>query len=119
MQTIQRKTQQFDADGKTPGRLASEITKILIGKDKPTYMPNVDAGDFVRVENAGKMRITGKKMNQKNYYSHSGFPGGLKTLSLKRLWERDPSDVLRRAVSRMLPKNKLRDERMKRLNVTN
>lgn len=116
---IKRQIQNIDATNRTPGRLAAEIAPLLIGKTKPDYLPNVDSGDFVRVANAGQMKITGKKMDQKLYRHHSGFPGGLKEVLLKKLWEKDPSEVLRHAVSRMLPKNKLRNERLKRLEIKN
>ncbi len=119
MKEIQRDIQTIDADGKTPGRLASHIAKILIGKNKPTYEPHIDSGDHIQVLNASKMRLTGNKMDQKVYYHHTTRAHGLRVISLKALWSKDPSDVLRRAVSRMLPKNKLRTERMKRLVVKN
>lgn len=116
---IERTTHTIDATDKTVGRLSTEIATLLIGKHKPSYMPNMDMGDFVKIENAGAMVFTGKKMEQKAYYRHSMHPGGLKTTLLKHLWKKDPSEVLRKAVSRMLPKNKLRNERMKRLVIKN
>ncbi|MBU0646597.1 50S ribosomal protein L13 [Patescibacteria group bacterium] len=115
----QRPIQKIDAAGQAPGRLAAQIATFLIGKHRPDYQPNVDSGDFVRVENASQMKFTGKKMDQKMYRSHSGAPRGLKETLLKKLWAKDPSEVLRHAVSRMLPKNKLRNERLKRLEIKN
>lgn len=119
MKEIVRDIQTIDAEGQTPGRLASQIAKILIGKNKPSYTPNVDSGDHVQVLNASRMHITGKKMDQKIYFRHTTYGQGLRLTPLKVLWMKDPSEVLRRAVSRMLPKNKLRTERMKRLTVKN
>lgn len=119
MSKIARTTHTIDAAGKTPGRLATGIAKLLIGKHKPTYLPNVDAGDIVEVTNAAKMVITGKKLEQKNYYHHTMHPGGLRTTSLKSVMAKDPGDALRRAVSRMLPKNRLRTDRLKRLSIKN
>jgi large subunit ribosomal protein L13 len=116
---MQREIHTIDAEGKAPGRLATEIATLLIGKHKPEFTPNMDLGDHVQVTNASKMVITGKKMEQKNYYHHTGYAKGLRTMSLKRLWAKDPSEVLVRAVSRMLPKNKHRNERLKRLTVSN
>jgi len=109
----------FDAAGKSPGRLASQIAMVLIGKNKPTFLPNVDDGDAVEVSNASKMKITGNKLEQKTYYAHTGGPRGLSSTLMKTLWAKDPSDVLRRAVDRMLPKNRHRNERMKRLKILN
>lgn len=116
---ITREHQTIDATDKAPGRLASEIAALLIGKTKVNYMPNMDMGDFVRVTNASKMKITGNKMNQKLYRHHSGYPGGLKEKLMKTLWAENPSKVLEAAVSRMLPKNKLRTDRLKRLTIEN
>ncbi len=112
---IARDIHTIDAEGKAPGRLATEVATLLIGKHKPSFQPNIDAGDHVQVINAAKMKITGKKLEQKKYYRHSGYAGGLKTTAMKDVWESDPAEVLRKAVSRMLPKNKQRTERMKRL----
>jgi large subunit ribosomal protein L13 len=119
MKAIDRDIHTIDATGKAPGRIASQVAELLIGKHKPTFTPNIDGGDNVQVVNAAKMVITGKKIEQSNYYSHSGYAGGLKSTPLKQVWESDPADVVRRSVSRMLPKNKQRTERMKRLVVTN
>jgi large subunit ribosomal protein L13 len=119
MKATERDIHTIDAAGKAPGRLATEIAKILIGKNKASYTPNIDAGDHVQVLNASKMTLTGNKLEQKQYYSHTEHGQGLRILGLKALFTKDPSDVLRRAVSRMLPKNKLRNERLKRLIVKN
>ena len=119
MNTIERDIHTIDAEGKAPGRLATEVAQLLIGKHKPSFMPNVDGGDHVQVVNAGKMKMTEKKLDEKVYYSHSGYAGGLKEVPMKRVWAKDPSEILRRSISRMLPKNKHRNERMKRLTVSN
>ncbi len=117
MTKIERKTTSFDATDRAPGRLASEIARALMGKTSVAYQSNVDAGDFVIVKNAGKMKWTGKKMDQKVYHHHTAHPGGLRTKTLKDMWKKDPTEVLRMAVSRMLPKNKHRTPRMIRLTV--
>ncbi len=106
-----------DASDKVLGRLASRIARVLIGKHKPQYTPHVDCGDFVVVVNADKFRVTGKKMKDKIYYSHSFYPGGLKQINLESLLQRQPKKVLYHAVSGMLPKNKLRARRLKRLRI--
>ncbi len=115
MKQIERKIHQIDATDRAPGRLASEIAILLQGKNKPSYVAHVDMGDQVVVTNVANMKITGKKLDQKEYKRHTGYPGGIKTTPLKKLMVDDPSEVLRRAVKRMLPDNKLRKERMKRL----
>lgn len=119
MAEMKRETKTIDATGKTPGRLATQIATILIGKDKASYMPNVDAGDTVEVSNASKMKVTGKKLDQKTYYAHTGGPRGLSATLMKTVWAKDPADVLRRAVDRMLPKNRHRSNRLKRLKISN
>jgi len=119
MAELKRTIQTIDASGKTPGRLATQIATMLIGKNKASFLPNVDAGDSVEVSNASKMRVTGKKLDQKTYYAHTGGPRGLSATLLKTVWAKDPADVLRRAVDRMLPKNRHRNERMKRLKISN
>ena len=115
--TIQRNYHLFDAEGKVLGRMATEIAIILRGKDKPEYMPNIDSGDMIEVTNIKNAKFTGTKLDNKEYYHHSGYPGGLKTTKLKDLLEKKPSDVLRKAVWNMLPKNKLRSEMIKRLDI--
>lgn len=114
----ERKTYTVDASGKILGRLASEIAMHLMGKTSVGYLPNVDAGDFVVVTNAAGVKVTGKKMEQKLYHHHTAHPGGLRTKSMAQVWEKDPTDVLRRAVSRMLPKTKHRTARLLRLTIT-
>jgi len=104
---IEREWFVVDAEGKTLGRLASEIAKILKGKHKPIYSPHLDVGDFVIVINAEKVRVTGRKLDQKFYYRHSGYPGGLKSISLRDQLARHPTRVLKAAVRGMLPKNRL------------
>ena len=111
--------QTIDAAGKAPGRLATEVTQFLIGKHKVSFTSHIDDGDRVQVVNAAKMVLTGKKLDQKSYYRHTTYAAGLRETKLSTLWAKDPADVLRRAVSRMLPKNKHRNERLKRLIVTN
>lgn len=114
---IIRKWYVVDATDKILGRLASRIARILIGKHKPQYTPHVDCGDFVVVVNADKFRVTGKKMKDKIYYSHSFYPGGLKAINLELMLKKHPERVISHAVSGMLPKNKLRTHRLKRLKV--
>lgn len=112
---MKRQTHTIDAASKVLGRLASEIAVLLRGKFKPDFVPYKDVGDFVMVKNVDKMRFTGKKLEQKKYYRHSGYLGSLKEMSLKKLFEKNPAEVLRRAVRGMLPNNKLRTEQIKRL----
>lgn len=112
---MEEKTHTIDAENKVLGRLASEIAVLLMGKNRPDFAPHKDAGDFVVVKNADKIKITGKKIDKKKYYHHSGFPGGLKERPLKKLFEKDPAEVLRRAVLGMLPKNRLKAKMIKRL----
>ena len=114
-----RAIQSFDAAGKAPGRLATQIAMTLIGKTKATWAPNVDDGDAVEVKNAAQMKISGNKMEQKTYYAHTGGPRGLSATLMKTVWAKDPADVLRRAVDRMLPKNTHRSPRMRRLTISN
>ncbi len=112
---MERQTHTIDAKGKSPGRLASQISVLLRGKNKPDYEKHRDTGDIVEVENVDKMKLTGKKIEQKKYYRHSGYPGGLKEEDLEELMENKPEEVLKRAVFGMLPKNKLRAKQIKRL----
>jgi large subunit ribosomal protein L13 len=114
-----RQLHKIDATDQPLGRLASRVATLLRGKHKPSFVYNIDNGDFVHVENASKIKLTGKKLDQKKYYHHSGYPGGLKTKTLKELFEKNPAEVLKRAVYNMLPKNKLRKEMMKRLKINN
>ena len=110
-----RKWHHIDASGQTLGRLATKIAVLLMGKHKRTYTPHMDCGDFVVVTNAGKVRLTGSKMEQKVYFSHSGYAKGAKETPIKRVLENNPTRVLELAVKRMLDENKLRAPRMKRL----
>ena len=96
-----------DAEGKTLGRLATQIADVLRGKRKPTYTPHVDVGDFVVVVNAEKVAVTGKKLSDKRYYRHSGYPGGIRHRTLAEMLERQPEEVIRKAVKGMLPRNRL------------
>ena len=106
-----------DADGETLGRLATEIADVLRGKRKPAYTPHVDTGDFVVVVNAEKVRVTGNKLEQKIYYRHSGYPGGLRERTLAEQLQRRPEEVIRKAVKGMLPKNRLAAAQLKKLKV--
>ena len=106
---------ELDAEGKVLGKLATEIAVKLMGKDKPTYTPYVDGGDYVVVVNADKLVVTGKKLTDKKYYRHSGYPGGLKVRTLQEMLDKKPTEVLRKAVERMLPKNKLGRQQINRL----
>lgn len=114
---IQRNWWVVDAEGKNLGRLASEIAVVLRGKNKPQYTPHVDTGDFVVVVNAEKIAVTGKKLTDKIYHRHSGYPGGLKSRSLGQMLEHRPTEVLRKAVKGMLPKNKLAARQITKLKI--
>lgn len=114
---IKREWYVVDAQGKTLGRLASGIAKILRGKHKPIYVPHLDCGDYVVVVNAEKVRVTGKKLDQKFYYRHSGYPGGLKSINLRDQLQKHPTRVLEAAVRGMLPKNRLGRAMIKKLKV--
>lgn len=112
---MKRETHTIDATDKVLGRLATQIAVLLIGKHKSTFDPSRDEGDIVIVKNADKLKITGKKMEQKKYYRHSGYLGHQKEIPLKRLFKQRPNEVLRRAVNGMLPKTRLRAKQIKRL----
>jgi len=114
---IERRWFVVDAEGQTLGRLASRIAPILRGKHKPIYTPHVDCGDYVIVINAEKVRVTGRKLDQKFYYRHSGYPGGLKSISLRDQLDKHPERVIEAAVRGMLPKNKLGRRMFKKLKV--
>lgn len=114
---IERQWYVVDAEGQTLGRLASRIAPILRGKHKPVYTPHLDCGDFVVVVNAEKVRVTGRKLDQKAYYRHSGYPGGLTGISLRDQLDKHPERVLQAAVRGMLPKNKLGRRMIKKLKV--
>lgn len=114
---VTRNWYEIDAEGKILGKIATEIAVRLMGKHKPSYTPHVDGGDFVVVVNADKFAVTGKKMLDKKYYRHSGYPGGLKVRSLEEMLEKKPTEVIRKAVERMLPKNKLGSQMIGRLKI--
>ena len=106
-----------DAEGKTLGRLATQIATILRGKNKPDFTPHIDTGDFVVVINAEKVHVTGNKREQKTYWRHSGYPGGIRSRTLNEMLERQPEEVLRKAVKGMLPRNKLGRAQLTKLKV--
>ena len=115
--TIERKWYVVDATGHTLGRLASEIASILRGKNKPTYTPHIDTGDYVIVVNADKIQVTGKKLDQKVYYNHSDYVGGMKETTLREKMAKKPKDVIYLAVKGMLPKGPLGREMITKLHV--
>lgn len=124
MRTYQQKVSEvrrqwfvMDAQGKVLGRLASRIAAVLRGKHKPTFTPHVDGGDFVVVVNAEKVRLTGRKLHEKVYYWHTGYPGGIKSATAAQLLERKPEWVIQKAVQRMLPKNPLGRQMLRKLKV--
>jgi large subunit ribosomal protein L13 len=115
--TVERKWFVVDAEGKTLGRLAAEVAKILRGKHKPTYTPHVDTGDHVVVINADKVALTGKKLTQKTYFRHSGYPGGTTFVTAGKMLAGRPERVIELAVKGMLPKNSLGRQMFRKLNV--
>lgn len=114
---IKRKWYLIDANGQILGRLATKIADIIRGKNNPYWSPHQDLGDYVVVINAAKVKITGKKLNDKIYYRHSGYPGGIKKETLKELLEKDPTQVIHRAVWGMIPHNRLGRQIIKKLKV--
>lgn len=114
---IERQWHVIDASGKVLGRLATQVASLLMGKHKPIFSRNLDTGDFVVIINADKVRVTGKKAEQKLYYRHSGYPGGLKSISLERMMQTHPTRVIEHAVKGMLPHNRLGASMMKKLRV--
>lgn len=114
---INRDWYVLDASDKVLGRLATEVARRLRGKHKAEYTPHVDTGDYIIVTNAEKVRVTGRKFKDKNYYSHSGFPGGLKTMSFEKMQEKHPARIIELAVKGMLPKNPLGREMYRKLKV--
>ena len=106
-ETVERKWYVVDAEGKTLGRLATQVATVLRGKNKPTYTPHVDCGDYVIVINAEKVVLTGNKLEDKKYYNHSGFPGGLRERNAKTMIEKYPEEMVERAIKGMLPHNSL------------
>ncbi len=115
--TIEKKWYVVDATGYTLGRLASEIAKVLRGKNKPTFTPHIDTGDYVIVVNAEKIKVTGKKLDQKMYYRHSDYVGGFKSNTLKEMLDKKPEAVIELAVKGMLPKGPLGRQMLKKLSV--
>ena len=114
---IKRQWHVIDASGKTLGRLATQIASLLMGKHKPIFSPNLDTGDFVIVINADKVRVTGNKAKQKIYYRHSGYPGGLKSITLEKMMQTNPTRVIEHAVKGMLPHTRLGASMKKKLRV--
>jgi large subunit ribosomal protein L13 len=114
---IQRKWHLIDASGKILGRLVPQIVRLLQGKHKVYYVPNMDVGDYVVVINAAKVKVSGKKNLSKVYTNYSGYPGGLKRINFSDLLKKDPKEVIKRAVSGMLAKNKFRSDRLNRVNI--
>ena len=114
---IERKWYVVDAEGKTLGRLASEVANVLRGKNKPTYTPHIDTGDYVIVVNAEKIQVTGKKLDQKIYYHHSEYVGGMKEATLREMMQKKPEFVITHAVKGMLPKGSLGRQMLKKLHV--
>ena len=115
--TIERKWYVVDAEGKNLGRLASEAAKILRGKNKPTFTPHIDTGDYVIVVNAAKVNVTGKKLDQKIYYHHSEYVGGMKETTLREMLAKKPEAVIEHAVKGMLPKGPIGSQMIKKLYV--
>lgn len=117
IENVKRDWYVVDAQDAVLGRLATQVANILRGKNKAIYTPSVDTGDFVIVVNAEKIALTGQKMADKVYYSHSGFPGGLKEITAGKLLEKKPEDIIKKAVKGMLPKNKLSRHMIKKLKI--
>jgi large subunit ribosomal protein L13 len=115
---IKRAWHLIDAQDQILGRLATKIVRYLIGKDKPYFVPYLDCGDYVVVINAAKVRVTGRKKQQKMYYRHSGYPGGFREINFAKQMEKDARKIIRHAVAGMLPKNKLRVKRLARLKIS-
>lgn len=116
-QEVERKWHVIDAEDKTLGRLASEVARILRGKNKPQYTPHVDTGDFVVVINADRVKVSGRKAEQKLYRRHTGYPGGLRETSYEQMMDRKPTEILRKAVWGMIPKTRLGRRQFKKLKI--
>ncbi len=114
---FEQKWHLIDARGQVLGRLASEVARILRGKDKPIFTPHVDTGDYVVIVNAANVRLTGNKLNDKTYYHHTGYPGGIKSITAAELMEKNPEELINTAVKGMLPKNKLGRKLLKKLKI--
>lgn len=117
LEDVKRDWYLVDARDLVLGRLATQVANILRGKNKPIFTPSVDTGDFVIVVNAEKISLTGRKLADKTYYSHSGYPGGLKAITAGKLLEKKPEELIRKAVKGMLPKNKLSRHMLKKLKI--
>jgi large subunit ribosomal protein L13 len=117
LENVKRDWYLVDAQNLVLGRLASRIANVLRGKNKAIFTPSVDTGDFVVVINAEKISLTGRKLTDKTYYSHSGFPGGIKEITAGKLMEKNPEEIIRKAVKGMLPKNKLSRHMIKKLKI--
>jgi len=115
MKNIERKLQKIDATGKTIGRMATSIANMLRGKTKPEFQPYLDLGDIVEVSHIAKVKFTGKKLGQREYHHYSGYLGGLKTKKMSEVYDKNPGEVLFKAVREMLPDTKLRNDMLKRL----
>ena len=116
-QDIEKKWYLIDCSGKTLGRLSVIVANILRGKSKPEYTPNADVGDFVVLINTKEIKVTGNKSTQKKYFSHTGFPGGLKTRSFSSMLQKNPNSIIKNAVKGMLPKNRLNNKIIKKLKI--
>ncbi len=116
-ETVQHDWYVINAEGKTLGRLATQIADRLRGKHKPIFTPHVDTGDFIVVVNAERIRLTGNKLSDKKYYHHSGYPGGLRTRTAEEVLKKNPTEIIRHAVTGMLPKNKLGRKIIKKLKI--
>lgn len=116
-QEVERKWYVVDAEGQTLGRLATQIAAVLRGKNKAQYTPHIDTGDFVVVVNADRIEVTGRKAEQKIYYRHTGYPGGLKEVSYERMMDRKPTEIVRKAVWGMMPKSRLARAQFKKLKI--
>lgn len=114
---MKRETYTIDASGRAIGRIATEVVNFLRGKNEPTFERHTDTGSFVIVENVKEVKFTGKKIEQKKYYHYSGYQSGMKEKKIKDVFEKNPDDVLRRAVLKMLPRNRLRDAMIQRLTI--
>lgn len=114
---MQRETHTIDANNTSVGRLATQVAWLLMGKHKPSYVPNEDIGDYVIITNPGNMKVTGRKMEQKIYHRTSGNPGGMKKIPMGEVFSENPGEVLKKAVWEMLPNNKLRRYQIKRLHI--
>ncbi|MBA2441037.1 MAG: 50S ribosomal protein L13 [Rubrobacter sp.] len=114
---VERKWYVIDAEGHTPGRLATEVARLLRGKTKPQYTPHIDTGDFVVLVNADKVVVSGKKAEQKVYRRYTGYPGGLKETSYEEMMSRKPTEIMRKAVAGMMPKTRLARRQLKKLKI--